>query len=79
MIVVVTTMSQFVAEENRTEGSVHVVLIVTGSVASIKVPLIVRELSSVGFLGVFPGEASLILRHCSMTASRYKSSQRSPH
>ncbi|KAF9778596.1 flavoprotein [Thelephora terrestris] len=39
-------MSRFVADQNRTEGSVHVLLIATGSVASIKAPLIVQELLS---------------------------------
>ncbi|TBU44425.1 flavo protein [Dichomitus squalens] len=34
----------FVAEDGRTEGATHVVLITTGSVASIKAPLIVAEL-----------------------------------
>jgi phosphopantothenoylcysteine decarboxylase len=42
-------MSRFVADQNRTEGSVHVLLIATGSVASIKAPLIVQELLSVSF------------------------------
>ncbi|KAH9924309.1 flavoprotein [Epithele typhae] len=37
---------KFVAEEERTEGAVHVLLITTGSVASIKAPLIVSELLS---------------------------------
>jgi len=43
-------MSRFVADKNRAEGSVHVLLIATGSVASIKVPLIVQELHSVSLL-----------------------------
>ncbi|KAM5539441.1 hypothetical protein V8D89_006893 [Ganoderma adspersum] len=34
----------FVAEDERTDGFAHVVLITTGSVASIKAPLIVTEL-----------------------------------
>ncbi|KIY71234.1 flavo protein [Cylindrobasidium torrendii FP15055 ss-10] len=36
--------TMFVAEEQRTQGSVHVLLVATGSVASVKVPLIVNEL-----------------------------------
>ncbi|KAH9936590.1 flavoprotein [Fomitopsis serialis] len=36
----------FVAEQERTEGHTHVLLITTGSVASIKAPLIVTELKS---------------------------------
>ena len=43
-------MARFVADQNRVEGSVHVLLIATGSVASIKAPLIVQELLSVGSL-----------------------------
>ena len=35
---------RFVADDERTEGFTHVVLITTGSVASIKAPLIVAEL-----------------------------------
>jgi len=38
------TKQQFVAESERTEGFTHVVLITTGSVASVKAPLIVSEL-----------------------------------
>ncbi|KAJ3765291.1 flavoprotein [Lentinula raphanica] len=34
----------FIAEQERTEGFTHVVLITTGSVASVKAPLIVAEL-----------------------------------
>ncbi|KAF5369576.1 hypothetical protein D9758_002485 [Tetrapyrgos nigripes] len=34
----------FIAQEERTEGFTHVVLIATGSVASVKAPLIVQEL-----------------------------------
>ncbi|KIP04858.1 hypothetical protein PHLGIDRAFT_31156 [Phlebiopsis gigantea 11061_1 CR5-6] len=37
-------MSPFVSEKERVEGYTHVVLILTGSVASIKAPLIVSEL-----------------------------------
>lgn len=37
----------FTAAENRCEGHIHVLLITTGSVASIKAPLIVRELLKV--------------------------------
>ena len=37
----------FVAEDERTDGFTHVVLITTGSVASIKAPLIVTELLTV--------------------------------
>ena len=40
-------MARFVADENRGEGSLHILLIATGSVASIKVPLIVHELLTV--------------------------------
>jgi phosphopantothenoylcysteine decarboxylase len=43
------TMS-FVAEKERTEGHTHVLLITTGSVASIKAPLIVSELLKVCML-----------------------------
>lgn len=35
---------KFVAESERLEGHTHVLLITTGSVASIKAPLIVSEL-----------------------------------
>ncbi|KAF7792291.1 hypothetical protein EIP86_003327 [Pleurotus ostreatoroseus] len=35
---------QFMAERERQDGFTHVVIIATGSVASIKVPLIVSEL-----------------------------------
>ena len=38
---------KFVAENERKEGFTHVVLITTGSVASIKAPLIVAELLTV--------------------------------
>lgn len=38
---------KFIAAENRTEGYVHIVLISTGSVASVKVPFIVDELLKV--------------------------------
>ena len=38
---------RFVAEDERTDGFIHVVLITTGSVASIKAPLIVTELLTV--------------------------------
>jgi hypothetical protein len=37
----------FVAEANRVAGHLHVVLITTGSVASVKAPLIVSELLQV--------------------------------
>jgi phosphopantothenoylcysteine decarboxylase len=37
----------FVAEKERTPGHIHVLLITTGSVASIKAPLIISELLSV--------------------------------
>lgn len=37
----------FVADDERAEDHTHVLLITTGSVASIKVPLIVRELLTV--------------------------------
>lgn len=40
----------FVAERERKEGYTHVLLILTGSVASIKAPLIVSELLSVSLL-----------------------------
>ena len=39
----------FVAETARQQGYTHVLLITTGSVASIKAPLIVSELLSVSF------------------------------
>lgn len=38
---------KFVAEDERTPGNTHVLLITTGSVASIKAPLIVAELLAV--------------------------------
>ena len=38
---------RFVAEQERQSGYTHVVLITTGSVASIKAPLIVKELLQV--------------------------------
>lgn len=37
----------FVAEQHRSEGATHVLLVTTGSVASIKAPLIVQKLLSV--------------------------------
>lgn len=37
----------FIAEHERVEGCTHILLIATGSVASIKLPLIVSELISV--------------------------------
>lgn len=40
-------MAPFVASAERTDGAVHVLLITTGSVASVKAPLIVSELLSV--------------------------------
>jgi phosphopantothenoylcysteine decarboxylase len=45
-------MARFVADQNRAEGLVHILLVATGSVASIKVPLIVQELLSVSILRV---------------------------
>jgi phosphopantothenoylcysteine decarboxylase len=41
------TKPSFVAESERTDGYTHVLLITTGSVASIKAPLIVSELLQV--------------------------------
>jgi phosphopantothenoylcysteine decarboxylase len=38
---------RFVASEQRRPGRIHVLLVTTGSVASIKAPLIVRELMKV--------------------------------
>lgn len=38
------TKDAFVAESEREEGFTHVLLITTGSVASVKAPLIVEEL-----------------------------------
>ena len=48
-------MARFVADQNRVEGSVHVLLIATGSVASVKVPFIVQELLSVSFIAFNEG------------------------
>lgn len=42
------SMTVFIAEAERKPGFVHVLLITTGSVASVKAPLIVEELLSVG-------------------------------
>ncbi|KAF8621402.1 hypothetical protein AX15_007814 [Amanita polypyramis BW_CC] len=39
-------MAAFIAESERTSGCLHVLLVTTGSVASIKAPLIVKELLS---------------------------------
>jgi hypothetical protein len=39
----------FTAPANRKDGYLNVLLITTGSVASIKAPLIVTELKKVGF------------------------------
>jgi phosphopantothenoylcysteine decarboxylase len=39
---------QFTAAANKREGHTHVLLITTGSVASVKAPLIVDELLKVG-------------------------------
>jgi hypothetical protein len=44
------TRPPFIAENERSVGHTHVLLITTGSVASIKAPLIVSELLKVGFL-----------------------------
>ena len=41
---------QFIAASERAVGHVHVLLITTGSVASVKAPLIVSELLKVGSL-----------------------------
>jgi len=41
------TKPPFVADAERKEGFTHVLLITTGSVASVKAPLIVSELLSV--------------------------------
>lgn len=37
----------FVAQDHRVDGYVHILLITTGSVASVKAPLIVKELLKV--------------------------------
>ena len=42
----------FVSDKERKEGFTHVVLILTGSVASIKAPLIVSELSAVSIQSI---------------------------
>lgn len=39
----------FIAEAERKPGFVHVLLITTGSVASVKAPLIVKDLHTVSF------------------------------
>ncbi len=41
--------THFTAAGNRREGHTHVLLITTGSVASIKAPLIVEELLKVSY------------------------------
>jgi phosphopantothenoylcysteine decarboxylase len=41
------TGGQFTAAANKREGHTHVLLVTTGSVASIKAPLIVEELLKV--------------------------------
>ena len=41
---------KFVAQDEREEGFTHVLLITTGSVASIKAPLIVAALLEVGLV-----------------------------
>lgn len=43
-------MTSFVAEPERVPGYTHVLLITTGSVASVKAPLIVKELLTVRVL-----------------------------
>ena len=43
------TKQPFIAEAEREEGFTHVLLITTGSVASVKAPLIVSELLLVRF------------------------------
>ena len=50
---------QFVAERERQDGFTHVVIIATGSVASIKVPLIVSELLQVRYAQVLAYRLSL--------------------
>jgi len=45
-----TSTLPFVAEQERSENSTHVLLIATGSVASVKAPLIVERLLQVGSL-----------------------------
>ena len=44
---------KFVADDERKAGHTHVILITTGSVASIKAPLIVSELLTVRMLRHF--------------------------
>jgi hypothetical protein len=44
---VMTTPYRFVAADERSKGFKHVLLITTGSVASVKAPLIVQELLKV--------------------------------
>lgn len=51
-VIVVVAMARFTADQDRVEGSVHVLLIATGSVASIKAPLIIQELLSVSILPI---------------------------
>lgn len=48
-----TSMRHFVASAERILGYTHVILITTGSVASIKAPQIVHELLEVRHLGFF--------------------------
>lgn len=43
-------MPSFIAANERTDGYTHVLLLSTGSVASVKVPLIVKELAQVRVL-----------------------------
>lgn len=40
----------FIAQHERQEGYAHVLLIATGSVASVKAPLIVKALLAVGYI-----------------------------
>lgn len=50
IFIVATTMPSFIAANERTDGYTHVLLLSTGSVASVKVPLIVKELAQVRVL-----------------------------
>ena len=57
----------FVAQNEREEGFTHVLLITTGSVASVKAPLIVKQLLQVSVLSGL-SNTSYLLPNSSATA-----------
>jgi hypothetical protein len=74
----------FIASENRKAGKVNVLLISSGSVASIKIPLIAGELLKVRAVPLLVGTVLQLIRRkrtaiCRMEGSSSSSSLRTPH